>query len=227
MARALRRVSVERGVDPRSCVLVAFGGGGPLHACGLADRIGATRILVPPHAGVLSALGLAMTAERREGMHSVMRTLGDVTSADLAQWMREAESRCGAEAGWTREWLLRARFAGQGHELDVPAAPGDAPDAVKARFAELHRARVGFDLPVDVEVVSVRCTAHDTPRHAAFERRGASAWNAQDMVDDGGALSATVAGAASIALPDATLFVAEGWHATALAIGGWMLERNP
>ena len=60
MARALRRVSVERGVDPRSCALVAFGGGGPLHACALAELLGMNTVLVPPHAGVLSALGLAI-----------------------------------------------------------------------------------------------------------------------------------------------------------------------
>src|SRR5258705_810916 len=65
MARALRRVSVERGIDPRTCALIAFGGGGPLHGCGLAELLGIKTIIVPPHAGVLSALGLAMAAERR------------------------------------------------------------------------------------------------------------------------------------------------------------------
>ena len=73
MARALRRVSVERGVDPRRCVLVAFGGGGPLHACALAELLGVRRVLVPPFAGVLSALGLAIAPERRDAMASVMR----------------------------------------------------------------------------------------------------------------------------------------------------------
>src|SRR5206468_6860419 len=82
MARALRRVSVERGIDPRQCALIAFGGGGPLHACGLADMLGITRVVVPPHAGVLSALGLAMAAERREVMRSVMRALDKWSDAE-------------------------------------------------------------------------------------------------------------------------------------------------
>ena len=67
MARALRRVSVERGVDPRDAALIAFGGGGPLHACGLAERLGMRRIVVPPHAGVLSAVGLARRPRATRG----------------------------------------------------------------------------------------------------------------------------------------------------------------
>jgi N-methylhydantoinase A len=109
MARALRRVSVERGVDPRACTLVAFGGGGPLHACGLAEHIGVTRILVPPHAGVLSALGLAITAERREGMISVMRTAGTLSPEALAEALRAAADDDGT---LRRRGFLRAeRFS--------------------------------------------------------------------------------------------------------------------
>jgi len=229
MARALRRVSVERGVDPRQCTLVAFGGGGPLHACGLADIVGAAQVLVPPHAGVLSALGLAMTAERREGMVSVMQRTGALNSEALDGALRDADARCDADASWTRSWFLRARFVGQGHELDVPAQPGDAPGAVRARFADLHRSRVGFDLPVDVEIVSVRCVASDAPRAARLERQGAGgvAWDAASLTDGGGACDATIAGPCSVVLPDATMFVADGWTARALPMGGWMLERAP
>ncbi|HEX8725854.1 MAG TPA: hydantoinase/oxoprolinase family protein [Gemmatimonadaceae bacterium] len=226
MARALRRVSVERGVDPRQCALVAFGGGGPLHACGLAEIVGIPRVLVPPHAGVLSALGLAMTAERREGMVSVMHRAGDTTADALARAMRDAEARCEGEAGWTRSWYLRARFVGQGHELDVSAAPGDAPDAIRARFAELHRARVGFDLPVDVEIVSARCVVSDEPRMVRLERRRGAGWDAAALADSGGACDATLREPCSVVLPDATMLVAAGWRARALPMGGWMLERG-
>ena len=225
MARALRRVSVERGVDPRQCTLVAFGGGGPLHACGLADIVGAARVLVPPHAGVLSALGLAMTAERREGMVSVMRRAGALSAEALERAMRDAEARCDGPGGWSRSWFLRARFVGQGHELDVPAAPGDAPEVARARFSALHKQRVGFDLPVDVEIVSVRCVVSDAARRVRLERRGGAGWNAAARTDDGGACEAELAEACSVVLPDATMLVAEGWRARALPIGGWMLER--
>src|SRR5690606_33332984 len=58
IVRAIQLVSTERGYDPRDFVLVPFGGAGPLHACEVADELGINRILVPPHAGVLSAFGL-------------------------------------------------------------------------------------------------------------------------------------------------------------------------
>src|SRR5581483_600738 len=66
MARALRVVSLERGLDPRDLSLVAFGGAGPLHACALAEELGIRRVLVPRAAGVLSALGLAAAHLRRD-----------------------------------------------------------------------------------------------------------------------------------------------------------------
>ena len=70
MLRALRLVSVERGHDPRDFALVAFGGAGPLHACELADELGIRKVLVPAAAGVLSALGLVASEERRDRVRS-------------------------------------------------------------------------------------------------------------------------------------------------------------
>jgi len=224
MARALRRVSVERGVDPRRCVLVAFGGGGPLHACGLADQLGMRAVLVPPFAGVLSALGLATAPERREALASVMRRAADLDAAALGTVARELASRAGELD--RREWWARARFVGQGYELDVPFAEGDDGTAVATRFADLHRARFGFVLDRPVEVVSARHASLGPTRDARLARRGASAWSTSALVDDGAALGATVRGPASIALPDATLLVPEGWTARALEIGGWMVERR-
>ncbi len=90
MARALRRVSVERGVDPRSSVLVAFGGGGPLHGCGLADQLGISRVIVPPFAGVLSAVGLAIAPKRTEAIVSVIAQLTDVTADIVGSWIAMA-----------------------------------------------------------------------------------------------------------------------------------------
>ena len=70
MLRALRLVSVERGHDPREFALVAFGGAGPLHACELAEELGIAKVLVPAAAGVLSALGLVASDERRDRVRS-------------------------------------------------------------------------------------------------------------------------------------------------------------
>ncbi|GMV09985.1 MAG: hypothetical protein AMXMBFR55_17190 [Gemmatimonadota bacterium] len=222
MARALRRVSVERGVDPRGCVLVAFGGGGPLHACALADRLGMTRILVPPHAGVLSALGLAVAPERRVGLASVLRPLLDLPGDALARLAEEGAARAGGEG--TPRFIARIRYRGQGHELEVPFTLDDPPAAVDARFAAMHARRYGFTLDLPAHVVSLRCTRSSTAPALVLRRQGANRWGDGGFVDSGGALSAVVRGPAVIALPDATLLVAPGWTARALDMGGWILE---
>jgi N-methylhydantoinase A len=224
VARALRRVSVERGVDPRSCVLVAFGGAGPLHACGLAERLGMTRVLVPPHAGVLSALGLAVAPERRVAMASVMRTVKDLSAADLASLAAGMAERSGAAPNVS--WIARARYRGQGHELEVPLLKGDAPIALGERFTEMHQRRYGFVLDVPVEIVSARCVRSGAAAPAALARRGASRWGENGAMDDGGAFDAVVVGPATVALPDATMLVSAGWEARALPIGGWLIEQR-
>ena len=224
MARALRRVSVERGVDPRSCVLVAFGGGGPLHACGLAERLSIARVLVPPHAGVLSAVGLALGEERREAICSVVSAAAQLD--DGAVRAIAAQLAATAGRGELRRWWARARYEGQGHELEVPFEPGDSGARIAERFTAAHRERSGFALDRPVELVSARHTASRPGRPAAFARRGRARWSAESLRDDGGELDAVVAGPATIALPDATLLVPGGWSARALPTGGWLVERG-
>lgn len=225
MARALRRVSVERGVDPRRCTLIAFGGGGPLHACALAGHLGMRRIFVPPHAGILSAVGLAASAERRESMASVMRRAPTLTVTATAALCDRLDAAAGR--GGRLERMVRARYAGQGHEVEVPLERGDDGAALAQRFAALHRARFGFTLDREVELVSARCASVGEPVPVRFARGGAGTWSANAMRDDGSAFDATVRGRAVIALENATLLVAEGWIARALPTGGWHMERDP
>ncbi len=224
MARALRRVSVERGIDPRSCVLVAFGGGGPLHACGLAERLGMSQVLVPPHAGVLSALGLAVAPERRVALASVMRLAADLDADALEQRalaVRDAAGGDGAPA-----WIARMRYRGQGHELEIPFAPGDDGRSLSARFSAAHDARYGFTLGAASEIVSLRCTRSTDAPNVVLARRGPNEFRTDNMRDDGGALDVTLQGPAVVTLPDATLLVAQGWSARALPMGGWLMQRE-
>jgi N-methylhydantoinase A len=224
VARALRRVSVERGIDPRECVLVAFGGGGPLHACGLAGRLGMTKILVPPFAGVLSALGLAVAPERRVALASVMRTVDDLHEGELSVLATAMAERTGTAS--SVGWVARTRYRGQGHELEVPFDPADAPRALGERFSTMHRARYGFALDAPVEIVSARCQRSGGAVGLQLARRGESRWDADPSRDDGGVFEATIQGPSVVALPDSTLLVAAGWTARALPIGGWLLERS-
>jgi len=133
MLRALRVVSVERGHDPREFALVAFGGAGPLHACALADDLGIETVLVPAAAGVLSALGLVASDERRDRVVSYVRPLADVT--DLPA-----------------EGEADLRYRGQSFELTVPLQPDLA-----AAFHRAHEERYGYaDDARAVELVAVR-----------------------------------------------------------------------
>jgi N-methylhydantoinase A len=235
VARALRRVSVERGIDPRSCALVAFGGGGPLHACALADLLGMRSILVPPHAGVLSAVGLAIAPERREAAASVMRVASGVGAKEFAVQLEalagaamsrraSARGRGGRGTAPRLIWHARVRYAGQGHELDVPCAPGDGGPAIAARFTKSHARRYGFTLDRPVEIVAVRVAAVGAPVPVKFSvaKSEATGSRSRDAVVRP---KATVRGPRVITLADATMVVARGWTARALPIGGWMMER--
>jgi N-methylhydantoinase A len=211
MARALRRVSVERGIDPRSCALVAFGGGGPLHACALADLLGMRSILVPPHAGVLSALGLAIAPERRDAAASVMRAADAVDRGWFGARLDALAARARNASAQRLAWHARVRYAGQGHELDISCAPGDDGAAVAARFSVAHAGRYGFTLERPVEIVALRVAATGDPVDVSLK--------------DSGNRAKSVAGPHVETLADATMVVAPGWTARALDIGGWMVER--
>ncbi len=225
MARALRRVSVDRGVDPRDCALVGFGGGGPLHACALADALSMRVVLVPPFAGVLSAVGLAIAPERREVATSLLTR---ASALDPATFRTACEALSARVTGRDRRWQVRVRYEGQGHELEVAAAPGDSGHEIATRFEQAHRTLYGFTLPREVECVALRHVASEPGAHAEFRRDPLGApFDAQGLVDRGGpAPSDRVRGPRAVTLPDATLWIADGWTATALAIGGWRLDRD-
>jgi N-methylhydantoinase A len=204
---------------------------GGLHACALAERVGTTRVLVPPHAGVLSAVGLAAAPDRRDALASVLRPADGLSAADLTELVAELARRAGAGAG--RQTWVRARYSGQGHEIEVPVSAGDDGAAVARRFAELHARRTGFTLERGVEVTSARHAA-STPGAAPRFARAGPAGDGGAVVRDGGgvarardaacAAGLVVQGPATIALADATVLVPAGWAARALETGGWMLE---
>jgi N-methylhydantoinase A/oxoprolinase/acetone carboxylase beta subunit len=170
-----------------------------------------TRILVPPHAGVLSALGLALASERRDAMRSVMRRTEHLSIETLAAMREELSVRAGSAV--VRRWWAHTRYVGQGHELDVPVLPGDDGVAIATRFAALHSARAGFTLERPVEVVSLRHAAYGAGREARLTS-GTSAATTRHV------------GPAIVPLPDATMRVDAGWTARLLEHGGWMLERD-
>jgi N-methylhydantoinase A/oxoprolinase/acetone carboxylase beta subunit len=201
MVRALRVMTVERGVDPRRFALLAFGGAGPLHAAAIAEELGMTRIVVPRASGVLSALGLAAADRRRDDARTVLLH-GDGLTADA---LREAAADA-AEVAWD------VRYRGQSFELTLRGVEPD-PAAIAQAFAAAHEERYGYrDPDDDIEVVTVR----RTQREAGPEI---------DWTAPPGATSEELAGPRVVALPEATLVIPEGWAGRADEAGTIVLER--
>jgi N-methylhydantoinase A len=173
MERALRKVSVERGYDPRDFVLFPFGGAGPLHACDLADALAMRRILCPPIPGVLSAYGMLVADITADLAQTVLAPAARL-AADPAPWA-DAYTGLAARAQAT---LLRdgaaapaiiaqvdMRYRGQSYELTVPLLTPVTPAALVGAVAAFHAAhaqRYGYampDEPMEVVTLRVRATA--------------------------------------------------------------------
>lgn len=159
MEKAIRVISIERGHDPRQCTLVAFGGGGPLHACSLARALHIPRVLVPPMPGALSAVGILLADAVRDYSRTVMLP-GDAIE-NLEDGFRELERQ--GEADFAAMGLkgaahrsLDLRYRRQGYELNV-AFDGQAVAHSMEAFHQLHRQRYGFsDAERPVEIVNLR-----------------------------------------------------------------------
>jgi N-methylhydantoinase A len=170
MLSALRLVTVERGIDPRSFALMSFGGAGGLHAAALAERLGISTVLAPRASGVLSALGLAAAAPRRDVARTLMLGVG-AGSAETVEVMRaslisQALGELGEEPVRIRV-RHELRYLGQSFELPVEEernpgedTPGLDSVALRTAFAEAHETRYGYrDEQAELELVNLRVSA--------------------------------------------------------------------
>jgi N-methylhydantoinase A len=178
MEKAIRLISVERGYDPRDFTMVAFGGGGPLHACSLAHALQVPRVLVPALPGALSAVGILLADTMREYSRTVMQTI----DADLEEAFvgLEGPGFVEFEAEDLKGESFRSvdlRYRGQGYELNIPYGPGMA-----SAFHALHKRRYGFaNENHALEIVNVRvrlvaaADAFEPPRQTVVEGDGSAA----------------------------------------------------
>jgi N-methylhydantoinase A len=233
MGRALRVISVERGLDPREFALVAFGGAGGLHACALAEELGIPALLVPRAGGVLSALGLAMSDVRRDYVRPL---LGGADAEAVFQALEEQARSDMDEPELRRRADLRYR--GQSFELTVDA---DDPDAVEDRFGEAHERRYGYRMDgEEVELVNARLVATQPverpelsePDPDGDERAGTREanfdgdWAEVPVFRRAGMGEGTrVEGPAIVEFPEATCVVRPGWAGAVDAAGTLVLER--
>jgi N-methylhydantoinase A len=159
MEKAIRVISVERGHDPRDFTLVAFGGGGPLHACSLAAALRIPCVLVPALPGALSAVGILLADTVRDYSRTVMlrgETIGDIERI-FAELEQQGAIEFAAEGiSGTALRTVDLRYLRQGYELNLPFTAEDPAHSIEA-FHELHHQRYGFsDAARPVEIVNLR-----------------------------------------------------------------------
>jgi N-methylhydantoinase A len=186
--RALRRVSVGRGLDPRGFSLLAFGGAGPLLAGRVLEELGLASVVVPPHPGLFSAAGLLAASLRIDEAQTVLRPLIPELAPELLAWFRDARDRLVAQL--VADGIARSRtrvvasadcrYEGQGYELELPLGELSARGVtgLPRAFADRHAAMYGHADPREaVEVVTLRLAAFgDLERAApAALRRGSAA----------------------------------------------------
>jgi N-methylhydantoinase A len=247
MARALRRVTVERGIDGRGCTLLAFGGGGPMHAAGLADLYGIGRIVVPMASSAFSALG-CLTADFSFLQQQTLRVALD--GADLPRLAgRIAELVAQAEAPLLangvpgdeidHELVALMRYAAQNDAIPVAFTLPLDPARLQADFLQRHRELFGYATHESCVIEAVRVQARrpsgtgvqrpqavrrggdGTTRLCAFDGAHAVA----TAIIDRGALDGTVSGPAIIEDAWSTVVVPPGWQASADAAGHLIMTR--
>ncbi len=164
MAAALRVMSVQRGLDPKEFSLCCFGGAGGLHVCALAENLGMNQAVVPAHAGVYSALGMLVAPKLRQSSQSYVCLLESLSEQKLAKIVHKLCGKVSAQL--TSEGVdnkniehqvsLDLRYKGQSFCLQIPY---QNPNQLEQAFHQLHRQKYGHELPLPVELVTVRVQA--------------------------------------------------------------------
>lgn len=240
MVRALRVISVERGLDPRDFALLAFGGAGGMHACALAEELGMRTVLVPRAGGVLSALGLAISDLRRDYVRPHLSALSGTSGEELEALFTGME-RAAAEDLENPRYTRRVdlRYRGQSFELTVEA---DDLRTLAERFHAAHERRYGYRMEDEpVELVNLRLTAtvpvgkpelsEGPPEGEAVRgRREANfggEWLEVPVLDrERMGEGSEVEGPAIVEFRESTCVVRPGWGGRVDGVGTLVLERR-
>jgi N-methylhydantoinase A len=227
MVRALRVVTVERGVDPRGFALLPFGGAGPMHAAAIAEELGIERILCPRAGGVLSALGLCASDRRRDTARTVMLSGADFSAERVAAEVEDLVSSLADGIDGEPEVVYEMRYAGQAFELPVPGSSRPDPADLAEHFAAAHEERYGHrDLEGEVVLVSIRLAlvargakpepVASTRSDLVKESRDvlfAGEWVETPILRGEPPAGLALEGPAILELPEATFVMPPGWAA--------------
>jgi N-methylhydantoinase A len=240
MVRALRVVTVERGIDPRGFALLPFGGAGPMHAAAIAAELGIETVLCPRAGGVLSALGLCASERRRDSARTVMLSGAELSARSVAAAVDELLAVAGdLGSGARAEALYELRYAGQAFELSVPGSLAPNPAELIEGFERAHEERYGHrDPDAEVVLVDIRlAVAVPGPAlalHAAtgeVERGARPVRFGEEWVETpvlrGEPPAGTLAeGPVVFELPEATLVLPPGWRAEVDEAGTIRAQRQ-
>ncbi|HEX7279710.1 MAG TPA: hydantoinase/oxoprolinase family protein [Solirubrobacterales bacterium] len=227
MVRALRVVTVERGVDPRGFALLPFGGAGPMHAAAIAAELGIETILCPRAGGVLSAFGLCASERRRDTARTVMLSGNELTAERIAEEVAAmiGETAAGLSEEAETHLTYKLRYAGQAFELPVRGPADPDPEELIEGFERTHEERYGHRDPegevvlVDVDLALVVPGPSPEPVAAAGEtlEQGArpvffgGEWVETPVLRGEPAAGTEAEGPAVFELPEATFVVPPGW----------------
>jgi N-methylhydantoinase A len=241
MIRALRVVTVERGVDPRGYALLPFGGAGPMHAAALADELEVTRLVCPRASGVLSALGLIAAGHRRDTARTLLLSADEITAERVASEVKAlSEPLLAGMEGATLEVVYELRYRGQAFELPIPGPPEPDPAQLAEDFAREHEARYGYRDPHgSLELVTIRVAAVEPgpepqPRAAGDaelaeserQARFGGDWVKTRVLRGEPASGFAADGPCVFELPEATLVLPQGWSASVDRAGTITAERS-
>ncbi len=227
MVRALRVVTVERGLDPRDFALLPFGGAGPMHAAAIAAELGIDSILCPRAGGVLSALGLCASDRRRDTARTVMLSGAELSAERIAAEVEAMVAATVADPRARVEVVYEMRYAGQSFELPVPGPARPDPADLAERFGRAHEERYGHRDPsgevvlVDIRLALVVPGREPRPVAATadrLQRTSRPVWSGEEWVETPVLRGEPGAGAGAegpvvFELPEATLVLPTGWHA--------------
>ncbi len=228
MVRALRVVTVERGVDPRGFALLPFGGAGPMHAAAIAEDLGIGTILCPRAGGVLSALGLCASERRRDTARTVMLSGTELSAERIGTEVAAMVAAAGADLeAATAELVYEMRYAGQAFELPVPGTAEPDPANLVEGFEAAHEERYGHRDPdgevvlVDIRLAMVVPGPEPRPAAAAAGRlkegqrpvRFGEEWVETPVLRGEPGAGTEAEGPVIFELPEATLVLPPGWSA--------------
>jgi N-methylhydantoinase A len=234
--RAVRRVSVERGYDPRDFTLVAFGGAGGLHACDVAERLDMRRVLIPRYPGVLCAFGLLVADVTRDYSRSVLSLVDHVVwqriQSTASELMQLATAEFYADGFNTPETLalnlsLDMRYQGQAYELSIPV---DIEAAIfdPEWFHSVHERTYGFGLrDRAIEAVNVRVQAVGLTQKPVIQPEAVheQMLTGREFEREELTPGSTFDGEALVYQLDSTLYVKAGWRAEVDAYRNLVLTR--